>query len=107
MRHWLLLCFALTGCPATDDQVVNTLTNMGFSEVDLLSCTDKTTLQQKDAQIAELQMVKNMAKRGVFAYGSMLKVNCWVRTDGRVTYSPRLQPARSLQEIMRAAADLV
>ena len=24
-----------------------------------------------------------------------------------VTYSPRLQPARSLQEIMRAAADLV
>ena len=65
------------------------------------------TLQQKDAQIAELQMVKNMAKRGVFAYGSMLKVNCWVHTDGRVTYSPRLQPARSLQEIMRAAADLV
>ena len=55
MRHWLLLCFALTGCPATDDQVVNTLTNMGFSEVDLLSCTDKATLQQKDAQIAELQ----------------------------------------------------
>ena len=35
MRHWLLLCFALTGCPATDDQVVNTLTNMGFSEVAL------------------------------------------------------------------------
>jgi hypothetical protein len=33
MRHWLLLCFALTGCPATDDQVVNTLTNMGFSAV--------------------------------------------------------------------------
>ena len=53
------------------------------------------------------RMVKNMAKRGVFAYGSMLKVNCWVHTDGRVTYSPRLQPARSLQEIMRAAADLV
>ena len=48
MRHWLLLCFALTGCPATDDQVVNTLTNMGFSEVDLLSCTDKATLHIKD-----------------------------------------------------------
>lgn len=54
------------------------------------------------------RMVKNMAKRGVFAYGSMLKVNCWVHTDGRVTYqSPKLQSARSLQEIMRATADLV
>ena len=31
------------------------------------------------------RMVKNMAKHGVFAYGSMLKVNCWVHTDGRVT----------------------
>lgn len=54
------------------------------------------------------RMIKNMAKHGVFAYGSMLKVNCWVHTDGHVTYqSPKLQPARSLQEIMRAAADLV
>ena len=54
------------------------------------------------------RMVKNIAKRGVFAYGSMLKVNCWVDTAGRVTYqSPKLQSARSLQEIMRAAAGLV
>ena len=40
------------------------------------------------------RMVKNMAKRGVFAYGSALKVNCWVDTDGKTTWQAPLSPAR-------------
>jgi len=40
------------------------------------------------------RMIKNMAKHGIFAYGSALKVNCWVHTNGKVTWQAPLGAVR-------------